>query len=258
MKLTKAHIQELYRFVATQDVKHYDLQTELVDHLANGIEKQWSINPEKSFEEVKMQEFQKFGAVGFSDVIKKHDKALSKKYKKIISRFFMEYFKLPKIIGTISSIAILFYCLRFLPEEPYVLSMFTVSIFFMIILLTHILSTINNRIIYKRKVKKSGKRWKLEDMIFHSHVSYEKQQKSKKRKIVDFLIISIPIVLINLKTDYISSLIPPFVYNHYWVQLGVATTIVLGSLLTYIHIIVVPEKAEELLEKTYPEYKFEV
>lgn len=258
MKLTKGHIQELYQFVATENVKHYDLQTELVDHLANGIEKQWSANAEKSFEEVKTQEFQKFGAEGFSDVIIKHDAALSKKYHKIISGFFMEYFKLPKIIGTVSSIAILFYCLRFLTKESFVFSMFTVIVFFIFIALTHVLSTINNKIIYKRKIKKRGKRWKLEDMIFHSHVSSEKQQKSKKRKTVDFIIIMIPVVFVTLIDDYISSLIPPYVYNHYWVQLAVATTIVLGSLLMYIHIIVIPEKAEELLEKTYPEYKFEV
>ncbi|WP_298515445.1 hypothetical protein [uncultured Kordia sp.] len=255
MKLTKEQIQELYQFVAAKGVKHYDLQTELVDHLANGIEEYWKIHPEKSFEEVKAQEFQKFGAAGFSDVIKKHDDALSKKYKKIISGFFMEYFKLPKIIGTITSIAIIFYCLRFLAREPFVTSIFTVMVFFFIIAATHVLSTLNNKIIYKRKVKKSGKQWKLEDMIFHSYIGYEKQQRSTKRKIFDFIIIIIPVTIGTLIDDVSSSIVPPFIYNHYWVQLVIATTIVLVSILTYIHIIVVPEKAEELLTETYPEYE---
>ena len=251
MQLSKDQIQELYQFVATEDVKHYDLQTELVDHLANGIEKQWSIQSEKSFEEVKAQEFQKFGAAGFLDVIETHNSALSKKYKKIIFGFFMEYLKFPKIIGTVSSIAIIFYCLRFLPENPYVCSMFTVCFFGILIFLTHVLSTLNNRIIYKRKLKKNGKRWKLEDMIFHSHVG---SRKSKKRRIVDFIVIILASCT-SLLSEYMPSM-PPVVYNHYWVQLVVAVTIVLGSLLTYIHIIVVPEKAEELLGKTYPEYEF--
>ncbi|MDC1464178.1 hypothetical protein N8387_00675 [Polaribacter sp.] len=34
MKLTETHIQELYKFTRKHFVEHYDVQTELVDHLA--------------------------------------------------------------------------------------------------------------------------------------------------------------------------------------------------------------------------------
>ena len=34
MKLTEAHIEELYAFTRKKYVEHYDVQTELVDHLA--------------------------------------------------------------------------------------------------------------------------------------------------------------------------------------------------------------------------------
>ena len=40
MQLTPAQIQKLYAFTIKHYVVHYDLQTELVDHLANGIEEQ--------------------------------------------------------------------------------------------------------------------------------------------------------------------------------------------------------------------------
>jgi hypothetical protein len=49
MKLSQDQIQELYNFTRRRLVEHYDLQTELVDHLANGIEKQWEGNPDLTF-----------------------------------------------------------------------------------------------------------------------------------------------------------------------------------------------------------------
>ena len=37
-KLTEAQIDELFSFCKRKGVKHYDLQIELVDHLASSIE----------------------------------------------------------------------------------------------------------------------------------------------------------------------------------------------------------------------------
>ena len=41
MKLTKEQIQQLYKFTRQHYVEYYDVQTELVDHLANDIEQIW-------------------------------------------------------------------------------------------------------------------------------------------------------------------------------------------------------------------------
>jgi len=43
--MTEEQIQKLYLFASQHFVKRYDLQTELVDHLANGIELQWEEQP---------------------------------------------------------------------------------------------------------------------------------------------------------------------------------------------------------------------
>ena len=52
MKLTPEQIDRLYQFTRQHYVEWYDLQTELVDHLANSIEAQWQENPKKnSFED---------------------------------------------------------------------------------------------------------------------------------------------------------------------------------------------------------------
>ena len=52
MKLTAEQIEQLYVFTRQHYVEYYDLQTELVDHLANAIEQQWESNPKLTFEMV--------------------------------------------------------------------------------------------------------------------------------------------------------------------------------------------------------------
>jgi hypothetical protein len=49
MKLTETHIQELYKFTRKHYVYFYDVQSELVDHLANDIEDIWKAQPNLSF-----------------------------------------------------------------------------------------------------------------------------------------------------------------------------------------------------------------
>ncbi len=64
MKVNQEQIASLYAFTKKHYVEFYDLQTELVDHLANAIEAQWENNPEIPFEEALQIEFKKFGIFG--------------------------------------------------------------------------------------------------------------------------------------------------------------------------------------------------
>ena len=45
MKVSAFQIQQLYTFTQKHDVEWYDVETELVDYVVNGIENQWVINP---------------------------------------------------------------------------------------------------------------------------------------------------------------------------------------------------------------------
>ena len=83
MKLTPEQIDSLYQFTRQHYVEWHDLQTELVDHLANAIEQQWQENPKISFEDALQIEFKKFGIFGFMDVVEKRQAALNKRYNKI-------------------------------------------------------------------------------------------------------------------------------------------------------------------------------
>jgi hypothetical protein len=61
-------------------VEYYDLQTELVDHLANDMEVIWQKQPTLSFEQARDASFKKFGVFGFMDVVGERQKAMTKRY----------------------------------------------------------------------------------------------------------------------------------------------------------------------------------
>jgi membrane-associated protease RseP (regulator of RpoE activity) len=112
MKLTVEQIDRLYQFTRQHYVEYYDLQTELVDHLANAIEEQWQENPKISFEDALQIEFKKFGVFGFMNVVEQRQSALNKKYSKMVWNELKGFFSIPKIIGTISAIGIVFYLMK--------------------------------------------------------------------------------------------------------------------------------------------------
>ena len=228
MKLTPIQIERLYKFTREHFVEYYDLQTELVDHLANGIEKRWEENPKLSFDDALHLEFKEFGILGFNDVIEKHNAILSKKYYKIIFRFIREYIKLPKIIGIICAILAVFYIIR------HVESGFWIIISGYIALLLYIVyKTISIRSKYEERKEITGKRWKLEEIISLTG---------------DATFTSFNILNIGLIMDFTFT-------HHYLVQVLIAILLVVLALLTYIVGVIIPEKAEELLRETYPEYE---
>ena len=69
MKLSTEQIEHLFNFTKKHYVEHYDVQVELVDHLANAIEDQWKENPNILFEDALQTEFKKFGVFGFTSLV---------------------------------------------------------------------------------------------------------------------------------------------------------------------------------------------
>lgn len=228
MKLTPEQIERLYQFTRQHYVEWYDLQTELVDHLANAIEQQWYENPNVLFEEALQTEFKKFGVFGFMDVVEKRQAALNNKYNKIIWGHFKDFFSVPKIIITFSLIGSLFLMLK---NFKYAELISTTLIFGVII--TFWIGLLIQKRKSKKQTKESGKKWLLKDIIFgystFAGLSYLPLQ----------LIINVDFENIgNLKALVISS-ITIFLY-----------------LIEYIMLFEIPSKAGKYLEETYPEYNF--
>ena len=227
MKLNASQIENLYKFTRQHYVYHYDVQSELVDHLANDIEQIWEENPKISFENARDKSFKKFGIFGFMNVVEAKQKQMNKRYWKILWRFIKEWFQLPKIILT-TLIFISFYFL------------FNSTLSSKILLgLILILSTYEIYISWKLRQKRKNQEEKtflLEAMIGNASNSFTL------------------LTLVNL--FHIVNLVDSNIHllSTYWIIL-ISFLVTLFSIASYITSVIIPKKAQELLEETYPEYK---
>lgn len=228
MKLNESQINQLYFFTRQHFVEWYDLQTELVDHLANAIETQWQTNPKRTFEEALQIEFKKFGVFGFMDVVEQRQAALSKKYAKIIWSHFKNFFCLPQIMGTLSAVAILFYILKIsFYSEIIVISLLTVLLIFFFFKL------IRNTKKMKKINEQTGKKWLFKEIL----TGYGQTS--------GFMFLPLQTVY-HFRSLFNDDLIL-FCGSFLLVSLGI---------FQYIVLVIIPNKAEQYLKETYPEYEF--
>ena len=157
MKLTPEQIDRLYQFTRQHYVEWYDLQTELVDHLANSIEAQWQENPKVSFEDALQVEFKKFGVFGFMTVVEERQIALGKKYNKLVWKHFKSFFTIPKIIGTATVFAILVQLM--LKFEYAYLIIISIFVLFTFLFWIGIVKMSRKN---KKEAKLSGKKWAVQ------------------------------------------------------------------------------------------------
>ena len=230
-RLTATQIDQLYQFTRQHYVEFYDVQTELVDHLANDIEEIWEDNSNISFEKARDISFKKFGIFGFMNVVEHKQKAMNKKYGKILLCFTKEWFTLPKIVIT-ATIFILFYSLLQVKFSEHVVAGVIIGL-----LLFDLLNIILSKIKKKKSKEKEEKIFLLESMIGETKNGYTY------------------LIFINLfnfgnltRMDFSSLAI------HWLVAVAMLATLL--CILFYIVNYVIPKKAEELLNETYPEYKF--
>ncbi|MFK8059158.1 MAG: hypothetical protein AB8B78_03610 [Polaribacter sp.] len=230
MKLTDLQIENLYKFTRKHYVYHYDVQTELVDHLANDIENIWVENPNISFEQARDKSFKKFGVFGFMDVIEAKQKQMNKRYWKIILRFVKEWFTMPKIIMTTSLFIIILLLLQIPKAEYFILSALFISAIFEIVF------------IYKFR-KEEKKKEKTNEKIF----LLEAMIGTTKNGFTGLVFINL-FNFFNLTRFNFSNL------DFHWVALTALIATIL-FIFFYVSNYVIPEKTEELLQETYPEYK---
>jgi hypothetical protein len=231
MKLTDTQIQELYKFVRQHYVVFYDVQTELVDHLANDIETIFIENPQLSFEKARDLSFKKFGIFGFMEVIESRQKAMNKKYAKILWRFAKEWFTLPKIIITATVFLFFFSLLQFKYAQYIIFGLLAVLLIF------EMVKVFSHRKEHKNKKEKKEKVFLLESMIGDA-------RNGSTGFTSIYLFNSLQLVNFNVSSLATS-----------WIFL-ISIFLTLLCILFYISNYVMPQKAEELLEETYPEYKF--
>lgn len=227
MKLTKSQIQDLYAFTRQHFVEHYDLQTELVDHLANDIETQWQQQPKLSFEEAKNNAFKKFGIFGFMDAIEHKGKAMNKRYRNYLWTELKKWFMIPQITATLS-LFLMFY-LSFSSSFAIALAV----IYFVLVAVWSIYKSVQLNRQFRRRKEVSNKKWVLEELIF------------KQAGGTSIVILS-QIYNIFIITD-------EFLTNTYAI-VGLSIAFTALVLIYYISFELLPNKAEKLLNETYPEF----
>lgn len=233
MKLTTQQIDYLYHFTRQHYVEWYDLQSELVDHLANAIETQWQENPTLTFDEALNVEFKKFGVFGFMDVVEKRQSFLSKKYNRLVCNHFKEFFRLPKIVLTLAITFLLFKILKlnFFNEFIFV----GIFIFYLGFLMIELFKA--NKI-KKAKQKANQKKWLFEEII-NQYGSFSGA-------------LGMPFYIFV----QVSTHAERYMVSDYWYFM-VSFIIVIVAIINYILFRIIPLKTTAYLLETYPEYKFE-
>lgn len=231
-KVNKLQIERLYEFTSQHYVEYYDIQTELVDHLANGIEQTWEQFPEMNFEKALKSEFKRFGVFGFMEVVEKRMKFATTRYYKLIGKETLQFLKAGKAVFSILVLSLMFFVLLQLQNGLDILmSIILLELFLLIIFLT----------IKKRKYEK-----KL-------------RQKDKKRLLLEEVIETaghsasvLPLIISFFNLIEYSDL--NFHENIYF-QLVLAVICAVQLLLVYITYFHIPKAKEEILQKAYPEFE---
>ena len=159
-KITEQEINQIFNFTKKHYVEHYDVQVELVDHLANAIEDQWKENPNILFEDALQTEFKKFGVFGFTGLVEQKQTDLHKYYNKMLLHEVLKFISIPKAIITVAMYLLIFFFFKKTGSfgEIVMLSLILGSFLFY--------SIISFRFIYKiRKQQKiQGKKWLIQSV----------------------------------------------------------------------------------------------
>ena len=141
-QITQKESEQLFQFCREHYVYHYDIQIELVDHLASAIEEQWEQNPVLNFEKALKNSFNKFGIYGFSKIKEQKEKELRRKYKRMLWRYILEFYRWPKVITTFVCTLGLFLLFQLIGHTLWIVTGFVLLICLAIIL--------NHFLIYKK------------------------------------------------------------------------------------------------------------
>lgn len=98
MVLSEEQIQSLFTFCEKHFVKYYDVQVELVDHLANAVELEMQNDSKLSFEKALEKVHQSFGVMGFAPLVAEKQNQAEKQSRKIFWKLLKTQFGWPKIL----------------------------------------------------------------------------------------------------------------------------------------------------------------
>lgn len=114
MTLSQEQIKILFAFTEKKFVKWYDLQVELVDHLANKIEDAIDKKPTLTFDRALGNVYAEFGIFGFAEIVREREKALRKANNKLLWNEVKSQFTWPNLIRSLAILILIYSIVMFL------------------------------------------------------------------------------------------------------------------------------------------------
>jgi len=115
-QLSQEEIQKIFAFTSKKYIKYYDVQVELVDHIAHQIEDLQEEDSKLSFDNALHKVYKSFGIYGFTKVQETKMFELQKYWRKKIISYYLMYFKLPKILLTAGLAFLIYFLLSHLTQ----------------------------------------------------------------------------------------------------------------------------------------------
>lgn len=159
-KVTEEQIKELHSFTKRRFVEYYDVELELVDHLANGIEELWRAYPDLSFEEALQKEYKKFGVFGFVGMVENKQSELYNHYYKITFSALKSFFSIPKIVLTVAMFLLLYAFGTTFKEYASI----GYGIVFYGLFVYTLVDGFRQMIVIKRRQKRTRKKWLIDSV----------------------------------------------------------------------------------------------
>jgi hypothetical protein len=99
--IQQEQVDEIIAFCEAKGVTYYDVQVELVDHIADSIEELQKSNPALSFSDALHLAGKQFGNQEFAAIVKSKKRLIEKRMSRLIEREFLSFFTFPRIMITI-------------------------------------------------------------------------------------------------------------------------------------------------------------
>lgn len=132
MKLNEEQIQALFDFTKKKLVHFYDLQIELVDHLAASIEEEMELDKKLKFEDALERVYQRFGIFGFSQIVQQKQKQLERLHFKRWMKEVFSLFRWPQALGSLTLLGSLYTLDKTVDPDYLRIGFGVISIVFMI------------------------------------------------------------------------------------------------------------------------------
>jgi hypothetical protein len=212
-------------------VNYYDVQIELVDHLATAIEEKWKTNPELPFNDVVNNTFKKLGIYGFSKIKGQKKRELKRKYNRLLWSYFTEFYRWPKLLMTFVLTFALFILFQLVENSLVIFyAYFSALIVFVVVYFF----TWNRR--FKLETKK---KFLLIDYL------------NGVLSTLLILIIQIPNLIFQLVLNIESSTLN---IENPLILLGISLVLVACGILIYGQMIFIPQKIRQHFFETFPEF----